>query len=59
MKRTRTYFVSVIFILSIILSGCSLTTDLEEMHSTPLPNLENTGGDDGGTGGNNPPPPAD
>ena len=54
MKRVRFYLLAS---LIAIISSCSLTADLEEMHSTPLPNLENTDGNAGGTGGSNPPPP--
>lgn len=59
MNRARSYSFAIIIILSLIMTSCSLTTDIEEMHSTPLPNLENTGGDAGGTGGSNPPPPGE
>lgn len=57
MQRARSYIITLIITIIFILTGCSLTTDLEELHSSPLPNLENTDGNAGGTGGSNPPPP--
>ncbi len=57
MNRARSYSVAILFIIGLIMTSCGLTAELEEMHSTPLPNLENTDGNAGGTGGSNPPPP--
>lgn len=57
MSRARSYFLVLILTIGLIFTGCSLTTDLDEMHSSPLPDLENTDGNAGGTGGSNPPPP--
>lgn len=59
MNRARSYYFVIIIVLTLIMASCGLTTDIEEMHSIPLPNLENTGGDAGGSGGSNPPPPGE
>lgn len=56
MKRTQAIFISLFTLLFIFTSGCGLTTDLEDLRTPELPNLENTGGTEGGTGGENPPP---
>lgn len=57
-KAKKCIFASFI-VISILLTSCGLTTDLKDIYSSPLPNLENTDGDAGGTGGSNPPPPGD
>lgn len=59
MNRARSYFFALLLILGIIFTSCSFSPELEELHSTPLPNLENTDGNAGGTGGSNPPPPGE
>ncbi|MDW3193678.1 MAG: hypothetical protein R8G66_15010 [Cytophagales bacterium] len=57
MNKARSYFFASIIAIGLLFTSCSLTTDLEDIHSTPLPDLENTDGNAGGTGGSNPPPP--
>ena len=57
MNKARSYFLGSLLVIGMLFTGCSLTAGMEEMYSTPLPDLENTDGNAGGTGGSNPPPP--
>ena len=59
MNKARSSFFAAIIMIGLLFTGCGLTSDLEDIYSAPLPNLENTDGNAGGTGGSNPPPPGD
>ena len=56
MKQIRKITTAFVLLTGLVLGGCSLIADTDDLELSQLPNLENTTGDAGGTGGETPPP---